>query len=58
MHETNRKAESPSKEIEDIKKNSMEMSELEDKITKENMYWMGSAAEWKRQRKESQAECW
>lgn len=53
MHETNRKAESPSKEIEDTKKNSMEMSELEDKITKENMYWMGSAAEWKRQRKES-----
>lgn len=37
MHETNGKAESPSKEIEDTKKNSMEMSELEDKITKENV---------------------
>ena len=52
--ETNLKPRKPRKEPKDTKKNPMEMLELKNKITlRKSLVDMGSAAEWKRERKQS-----
>lgn len=45
--ETNEKMESPSKELENIKKKLMEISELKNTLTKFKTHQKGSVAKWR-----------